>query len=55
MPAAPVSRDVRYGQMSPGKYRISREEAEHAEAMGLTPAEYVTYKLKGQKEGRWAN
>lgn len=55
VPSAPVSRDSRMGQVAPGKYRLSREEADMAEQMGMTPTEYATYKIKGLKEGRWAN
>ena len=54
MPAAPVSRDSRVGgQVAPGKYRLTREEAEMAQHMGMTPTEYATHKLKMQREGRW--
>jgi hypothetical protein len=57
MASAPVSRDShrQNGFVSPGKYRLSREEADMAEQMGMSPTEYATYKLKGQKEGRWTN
>lgn len=53
MPAAPPSRDARSGQVAPGKYRITREEAEMAEAMGITPAKYIHNKLEMQKNGLW--
>lgn len=56
VPAAPVSRDARPGsQLAPGKYRLSREEVEMAEAMGISPAKYAENKLKMQKQGLWTN
>jgi hypothetical protein len=57
MASAPPSRDsVRQtGQIAPGKYRLTREEAAVAESMGLTATEYATHKVKMIKEGRWTN
>lgn len=57
MASAPPSRDsVRQsGQIAPGKYRLSPEEAETAKAWDMTPTEYATHKLKMIKEGRWTN
>jgi hypothetical protein len=57
MASAPPSRDsVRQtGQLGPGKYRLTREEAAVAESMGLTATEYATHKVKMIKEGRWTN
>ena len=52
-PAAPVSRDSRMGQVAPGKYRLSREEAETATQLGMTPTEYATWKIKAIKDGRY--
>lgn len=53
MPAAPVSRDTRMGQVAPGKYRLTREEAEMAEAMGMTPTQYAKNKIEMMKSGQW--
>lgn len=55
MPAAPVSRDTRQGQLPPGKYRLTREEADIAEQMGMTPAQYAKNKIEMQKKGLWNN
>lgn len=54
-PAAPVSRDSSTGQVAPNKYRLSREEAEIATQLNMTPTEYATWKLKAIKDGRYAN
>lgn len=53
VPAAPVSRDTRMGQVAPGKYRLTREEADMAEAMGMTPAQYAKNKVEMMKKGLW--
>jgi len=55
MPAAPVSREARSGQVAPGKYRLTREEAEIAEQLGMTPTEYAKSKLMAIKNGRYDN
>jgi hypothetical protein len=57
MTSAPVSRDSQRqsGLIAPGKYRLTREQAAVAEAMGLTATEYATSLVKMQKEGRWTN
>jgi chromosome segregation ATPase len=56
VPAAPVSRDARPGsQLAPGKYRLTREEVEMAEAMGISPAKYAENKIKMHKQGLWTN
>lgn len=54
VPAAPVSRDARPGsQLGPGKHRLSREEVDFAESMGITPTKYAMNKLEMQKKGLW--
>lgn len=59
-PAAPVSRgqsrpDPRTGHLGNNRYQLSREEADMAAELGMTPTEYATYKIKALKEGRYAN
>lgn len=53
LPAAPVSRDTRMGQVAPGKYRLSREEVDIANSLGMTPAKYAENKIKMIKDGLW--
>ena len=57
--AAPVSRrsapDPKTGYIGNGQYQLTRAEAEHAEAMGMTPTEYLKNKIEIAKNNRYAN
>lgn len=56
MTAAPVSRDTpRSGSANPRQYRLTREEVEMAESLNMTPVKYAEWKLKAERDGRYAN
>ncbi|SRR5581483_5114338 len=50
--AAPVSRGASGNGSAPRTVRLTKDEVEIAEMMGLTPAEYAKNKLELQKAGR---
>lgn len=54
--AAPPSRDTAPG--SPRKasqMRLSREQVDTAEALGMTPAQYAAWLVKAEKDGKYIN
>lgn len=53
--AAPVSRGSQGVNGKPTSIRLSRAEAEMAEALGMTPKEYYINKQKADQEGRYRN
>lgn len=55
--AAPVSRDASpsSGGLKPSQRRLTREQVETAEALGMTPAAYATWLAKAEKDGKYAN
>ena len=57
MPAAPVSRATpsREGQVSGNRIKLTRQQVEMAESLGMTPAEYGQHLIKLTKEGRYPN
>jgi hypothetical protein len=54
-PAAPVSRDGMRGSLSPDKVRLSREQVEVAEALGMAPADYAKWLVKAERDKKYAN
>lgn len=56
MPAAPVSREAGHqGRPMNGKVYLSKAEAEIAESLGMTKAEYAKWKIKADQDGRYTN
>lgn len=54
--AAPPSRDSAPGAaLKPSQRRLTREQVETAEALGMTPAQYATWLAKAEKDGKYAN
>lgn len=53
--AAPVSRGSQGVNGKPTTIRLTRAEAEMAEALGMTPKEYYINKTKADQEGRYRN
>ena len=54
--AAPVSRDTTPGAPpNPRQRRLSREQVEVAESLGMTPAQYATWLTKAEKDGKYLN
>lgn len=54
--AAPVSRDTSPGAPpNPRQRRLSREQVEVAESLGMTPAQYATWLAKAEKDGKYLN
>lgn len=57
MPSAPVSRtgNAKPGQTNGNKVRLTREQVDMAEAMGMSPAEYAKNLVELTKNGRYPN
>lgn len=54
--AAPPSRDSAPGaSLRPTQKRLSREQVETAEAMGMTPAQYATWLAKAERDNKYVN
>jgi len=54
--AAPPSRDSAPGApLKPTQKRLSREQVETAEAMGMTPSQYAAWMVKVERDGKYAN
>ncbi len=57
MPSAPVSRggSAKPGQINGNKVRLTREQVDMAEAMGMSPTEYAKNLVELTKNGRYPN
>ncbi|HVT27673.1 MAG TPA: hypothetical protein VHE81_06605 [Lacipirellulaceae bacterium] len=54
--SAPPSRDTVPGSsLKPAQRRLSREQVETAEALGMTPVQYATWLAKAEKDGKYVN
>lgn len=54
--AAPPSRDSSNGSgLKPSQRRLTREQVDTAEALGMTPAQYATWLAKAEKDGKYVN
>lgn len=54
--SAPVSRDSVPGStLKPHQRRLSREQVEMAESLGMTNAQYATWLAKTEKDGKYVN
>jgi hypothetical protein len=54
--AAPPSRDTAPGSTrKSSQMRLSREQVETAEALGMTPSQYAAWLVKAEKDGKYVN